>query len=147
MAIVSSRKAIHLKDIDRLNQRKTQVLEKVCGYFYFTIYSIFIQKAYYTSKAPLNMPTSKIPPFYSEHFHPVLSLFGDFAARRIKKSNKHRGEKISFYHSPTLYHRFLCWVVMRIWCYIKIRPLTVQCALPWPPNKLSHLASTYKYVN
>ena len=29
MAIVSSRKAIHLKDIDRLNQRKTQILDQV----------------------------------------------------------------------------------------------------------------------
>lgn len=29
MAIVSSRKAIHLKDIDRLNQRKTQILDQL----------------------------------------------------------------------------------------------------------------------
>lgn len=29
MAIVSSRKSIHLKDIDRLNQRKTQILDQV----------------------------------------------------------------------------------------------------------------------
>jgi len=29
MAIISSRKEIHLKDIDRLNQRKTQILDKV----------------------------------------------------------------------------------------------------------------------
>lgn len=29
MAIVSSRKTIHLKDIDRLNQRKTQILDQV----------------------------------------------------------------------------------------------------------------------
>ena len=33
MAIVSSRKSIHLKGIDRLNQRKTQIVDKVCkGY-------------------------------------------------------------------------------------------------------------------
>ena len=30
MAIVSSRKAIHLKDIDRLNQKRTQILDNVC---------------------------------------------------------------------------------------------------------------------
>ncbi|KAJ7372324.1 ubiquitin carboxyl-terminal hydrolase [Desmophyllum pertusum] len=29
MAIVSSRKAIHLKDIDRLNQRKTQIVDQL----------------------------------------------------------------------------------------------------------------------
>ena len=30
MALVSSRKTIHLKDIDRLNQRRTQILDNVC---------------------------------------------------------------------------------------------------------------------
>lgn len=30
MAVVSSRKAIHLKDIDRLNQKRTQILDNVC---------------------------------------------------------------------------------------------------------------------
>ena len=29
MAIVSSRKALHLKDIDRLNQRKQHILDQV----------------------------------------------------------------------------------------------------------------------
>lgn len=35
MAIVSSRKAIHLKDLDRLNQRKTHILNKVCEVYLF----------------------------------------------------------------------------------------------------------------
>ena len=34
MAIVSSRKAIHLKDIDRLNQKRTQILDNVCIFKY-----------------------------------------------------------------------------------------------------------------
>ena len=37
MAIVSSRKAIHLKDIDRLNQKRTQILDNVCIVKYYYI--------------------------------------------------------------------------------------------------------------
>lgn len=42
MAIVSSRKAIHLKDLDRLNQRKTHILNKVCEVYLFPNWSITV---------------------------------------------------------------------------------------------------------
>lgn len=45
MAIVSSRKAIHLKDIDRLNQKRTQILDNVCIVKYSDINKVLSKRS------------------------------------------------------------------------------------------------------